>query len=199
MDARRIPWATALVVALVLLIWCLPAGADALAYDRTAILRGEIWRLWSGHLVHFSVSHLFWDLLATALAGAWIERAGFRGGRWLWVIAPPLVSLLMLLGEPTLARYGGLSAMATACVVFACLGELRCADAQRAVWWIILALVAVKVAWEFYTGDTIFARFDGSTVRAIPLSHAAGALAAVVVSLIFNRQGQEKIAVPAEE
>jgi rhomboid family GlyGly-CTERM serine protease len=193
MDARRIPWATALVVALALLVWCLPDGAEALAYDRAAILHGEVWRLWSGHLVHFSGSHLCWDLLATALAGAWIERAGFRGGRWLWVITPPLVSLLMLLGEPTLARYGGLSAMATACVVFACLGELRQPNANRAVWWTILTLVALKVGWEFYTGATIFARFDGATVRAIPLSHAAGAGAAVVVSLIFNRPERTKI------
>jgi len=192
MDARRRPWATALVVALALLVWCRPAGADALAYDRAAILRGEIWRLWSGHLVHFSASHLFWDLLAVGLTGVWIELAGFRGGRWLWVIAPPLISLLLLLGEPTLSRYGGLSAMATACVVFACLGELRHPEAKRAAWWTILALVAAKVGWEFYTGATIFARFNGSTVRAIPLSHAAGAAAAVVVSLISNRRGTNK-------
>jgi rhomboid family GlyGly-CTERM serine protease len=196
MRARRIPWATALVVALALLLWCIPGSADALAYNRAAILHGEIWRLWSGHLVHFSASHLAWDLLATALAGVWIERAGFRGGRWLWVMAPPLVSLIMLLGEPTLARYGGLSAMATACVVFAGLGELRQPKAQRAIWWIILALVALKVGWEFYTGETIFARFDGSTVRAIPLSHAAGAVSAVVASLFFNGRAQTKISEP---
>jgi rhomboid family GlyGly-CTERM serine protease len=199
MRARRIPWATALVVALALLAWCIPGSADVLAYDRAAILRGEIWRLWSGHLVHFSASHLGWDLLAVALAGAWIERAGFRGGCWLWVIAPPLVSLLLLLGEPTLARYGGLSAMATACVVFACLGELRRAEANRAIWWIILALVALKIGWEFFTGETIFARFDNSTVRAIPLSHAAGAGAAVFLSLIFNRREQTIIAGQTED
>ena len=184
---RRIPWVTILIVALALAVAFLPRGADLFAYDRTAILRGEFWRLWTGHLVHFSASHLGWDLLAAAFAGAWIERAQFRGGRWLWILAPPVISLILLIGDPALERYGGLSGMATAAVVFACLGELRRPDARRGFWQAMLALVALKVGWEFLTGETIFAHFDSIAVRAVPLSHAAGVVAALRVSLIFNR------------
>jgi len=179
-----------LVVVLTLVVAANPAWADMLAYDRAAILRGAVWHLWSGHLVHFSAGHLGWDLLAVTLAGAWIERAQFRGGRWLWVLAPPMISLILLIGEPELERYGGLSAMATAAVVFACLGELRRPEACRSFWWVILALVVLKVGWEFATGETIFTHFDGSSVRTVPLSHAAGAVVALAVSMVFNHIGR---------
>ena len=32
-----------------------------LAFDRQAILAGQVWRLWSGHLVHYSLHHALLD------------------------------------------------------------------------------------------------------------------------------------------
>ncbi len=193
------PWVTALVVALALLVTGVPGWAAALAYDRAGLSRGEIWRLWTGHLVHFSASHLGWDLLVVAFVGTWVERADFRGGRWLWFWAPPLVSLVLLLGEPALVRYGGLSGLATAAVVFACLSEWRRAHAQRNLWLMLLALVALKIGVEFITGHNFFTRFDSLPVRAVPLSHAAGFAAAIACWLTFNGSSQAEEARPGHQ
>ena len=37
-----------------------------LEYDRSAIARGEWWRLWSGQFCHWSALHLFGNLAALA-------------------------------------------------------------------------------------------------------------------------------------
>jgi len=52
-----------------ILLWLVPTTHSALLYDRTAILRGEWWRLWTGHWVHFSFSHLAWNLAVLLGAG----------------------------------------------------------------------------------------------------------------------------------
>jgi len=177
---------TALVLGLALLVWIAPpAVSEALIYDRAAILHGAVWRLWSGHLVHFSASHLGWNLLVVGLAGAWIECAGFRGGRALWMIVPPCIGLALLAGDPTLSRYGGLSGLATAIVVFACLSECRFRPG-RIIWGVALALVGLKIGWEFFAGNPVFAHFEHGTVRAVPLSHLAGLVSAFVLWLIVS-------------
>jgi rhomboid family GlyGly-CTERM serine protease len=183
---RRIPWVTALVTVLALAAWAAPTPPEAWIYDREAILRGEIWRLWTGNLVHFSASHLGWNLLVVTLTGVWIEWTGFRGGRWLWLIAPPCISLVMLAGEPHLMRYGGLSGMAVANVAFACLSEWRGDRSQRIVWGTALTLIGVKICWEFLSGESIFAHFAGGSVRVVPLSHLAGVGIATLIVWLWG-------------
>jgi rhomboid family GlyGly-CTERM serine protease len=187
--SRRIPWVTALVAILALAAWARPAWAAAWVYDREAILGGEIWRLWTGHLVHFSRSHLGWNLLAVALVGAWIEWSQFRGGRLLWLFAPPAISLVLLACERNLAFYGGLSGMATAAVTFACLSERRI-EGRRSLWTVPLLLLAAKIGWEFVAGHSLFANFSGMDLRVVPLSHLAGMAVAAAISQLFSRDPQ---------
>jgi membrane associated rhomboid family serine protease len=40
-----------------------PAAASLLEYDRSAILRGELWRIVTAHLVHCSPHHILWNVL----------------------------------------------------------------------------------------------------------------------------------------
>jgi rhomboid family GlyGly-CTERM serine protease len=188
---RRIPWVTALVAVSALLAWIIPALSESWVYNRSAILHGEIWRLWTGNLVHFSGSHLGWDLFVVVFTGTWIEWSRFRGGRWLWFVAPPCISLAMLAGEPHLMRYGGLSGVAVANVVFACLSEWRSGGPQKIVWGTVLALVGVKICWEFCSGDSVFAHFADGNVKVVPLSHLAGAGIAAVMAWFWKTPAQE--------
>lgn len=93
---------------------CLAAGftslAPQLAYDRQGILAGEIWRLWTGHLVHFSAQHLFVDVGMLALAGWVVERE--RGARFVAgavLLGMPAISIVLLLTAPHLHAYRGAS------------------------------------------------------------------------------------------
>jgi rhomboid family GlyGly-CTERM serine protease len=172
---RRIPWVTAAVVALAIAVWgSTDAVKQALLYDRGAVFHGQLWRLWTGHLVHFSASHLGWNLLVVALAGAWIECSGFRARGWFAAAAPLAISLALLVGEPTLGSYGGLSGVATAAVAFACASEWR-RGAGRALWCTALGLIGIKTAWEYWGAGSLFAHYTSAAVRTVPLSHLSGA------------------------
>ena len=72
----------AFVVVTALAVYLLPGVGEALVYDRSAILTGELWRLVTGHWVHFSASHLFYDV--TVLGSLPLDirvREGADGGR----------------------------------------------------------------------------------------------------------------------
>ena len=53
-----------------------PGEASWLILDRTAVGQGEVWRLLTGHLLHYTPRHLGWDLLAFLLLGGWCEATG---------------------------------------------------------------------------------------------------------------------------
>lgn len=83
-----------------------------LAYDRQAILAGEIWRLWTGHLVHFSVQHALSDIIVLLILGKIAEHAvGTRTMGWTLFVCAPIISVILLITEPDLIFYRGLSGL----------------------------------------------------------------------------------------
>src|SRR5580692_5128194 len=115
---RRLPVVTMLVVGGALLVAVFPGWASWLVYDRAAICSGEIWRMFTGHWIHFSSSHLVYDLLALGVAGWIIEAKGLPHFAPLCLIAPWLISAALLVLEPHLEVFGGLSALATTAIVY---------------------------------------------------------------------------------
>ena len=71
---RHWPWATALIAALAIVAFAWPAVQSTWLIDRVAVQRGELWRWWTGQLVHFGASHLGWNLAVFIVAGGWLER-----------------------------------------------------------------------------------------------------------------------------
>ena len=100
-----------------LLIATMPTLSPILIYDRTAILHGELWRLWTSHLVHFSASHLLLNVGALALAGSLVEMRSEDPRLVLFLGMPLVISLALLILEPDMSRYGGLSGLATGLLV----------------------------------------------------------------------------------
>ena len=95
---------------------CLALGAladvSALAYDRQAIFAGEVWRLWTGHWVHFSTQQLFLDISTLVLAAAVAQREfGPLFITRVLVLGAPAMSLGLLLVAPDLAYYRGASGL----------------------------------------------------------------------------------------
>ncbi len=166
-----------------ILLWLTPVTHEALLYDRMAILRGEWWRLWTGHWVHFSVSHLTWNLLVLLGAGVWLEH--LRPGRLLryTLAGAPLISLGLLVGEPAMHTYGGLSGLATGVVTLLALTQLTAAGAARAWWTGALGLIAAKCAFDASHAQALFAQFDSPAIRPSALAHAAGAVTALAFFL----------------
>ena len=87
---------------------------ELLAFNRQGILGGEVWRLWTGHLVHYSTGHAALDIVALlVLAGLAEREAGVRAVAALLAVAMPLISLCLLLAAPDMLLYKGASALAT--------------------------------------------------------------------------------------
>jgi rhomboid family GlyGly-CTERM serine protease len=174
-----------LAAAAAVLAWSVPAASGALLYDRSAILQGDWWRLWTGHWIHFSVSHLAWNIAVLLGAGAWLERLQ-PGSLVRWLVAgAPLISLTLLVGEPAMQVYGGLSGLATGAVVLLALMQWDRRPRSRVWWGAGLALVALKLGVEAAQPAPLFAGFSGA-VRPSVLAHAAGAALAAAFFLSRN-------------
>lgn len=179
-QGLNLPIVTIAVTMAAVVIGLCPGLASWLVYDRTAILNGQIWRMFTGHWVHFSASHLLYDSLALVLAGWMIEAKRLPYFGRLCLLTPWLVSGVLLITDPQLERYGGLSALATAALVYLALFGLHEAGPWR--WACITTLLglAAKIAYETATGTMIFAKVANEAVAVCPLSHVIGALAALV-------------------
>lgn len=100
-------------------VWALDAAgllpASLLAWDRGALASGQLWRAWTGHLVHWSAIQTMLDLGVTTALMAALERAW--GSRTVALAAlgiMPLLSLALWIGAPGLAEYRGASGVAVA-------------------------------------------------------------------------------------
>lgn len=96
------------------LVWFLPeAYQAALVYDANAVVAGEWWRLWSGHLTHYTLSQLVADSGLVALLGLVLHRF-FRPSLFAAsiIVALPLISLLLIWLVPEMNSYRGASGLA---------------------------------------------------------------------------------------
>jgi len=174
------PWIT-LVIALAALAALLSAQVSAwLIYDRTLIFKGEVWRLWTGHVVHFGLSHFTWNLAVFLPAGVWLERLWPAVTRWFYALSPLIISAALLTLDPTLTRYAGLSGVATGMLVLLACLQLGRRQVEPAWFWVsVLTLVGIKIGVELFTGAPVFVSGFGD-IRTVPLAHIFGIIAALV-------------------
>lgn len=99
---HRLPAIVAVCVTLIAL------GGSELAvlfrFEREAILHGQVWRLFSGHLAHLGWSHLWLNIGGLVLIWALIGRC-FATRQWLIIIAGLAlgIGLGLLVFNPELA------------------------------------------------------------------------------------------------
>lgn len=173
----------ALLSAAAVLVHLLPGVAGRLEYDRAAVLRGELWRLLTGHWTHLSADHLALDVVAFAALGA---ALAWRGRRIFWrtvLGSAAAISLSLLLLGPQWSSYRGLSgidsALFTALATLLWLGGGR---SERPLGAVALALFAAKIACESITGVALFTpTVQGHDV--VPLAHLAGAAVGLAVAV----------------
>jgi rhomboid family GlyGly-CTERM serine protease len=162
------------VVGTAVLVFCLPQLSALLVYDRQAILAGQLWRLATAPLVHFSVSHLCWDGVVFAAAGWAVEAAGYRGFRLLCALAAVIPGLFFLGAVPELGRYGGLSGLATGAVAYLCFCRMGARSKGSWIWLAILALMSLKILVETTTAGPLFVQTGSTPFRVLPAAHLIG-------------------------
>lgn len=174
---------TLLLVAPALVAYLLPGAGAAMVYDRSAIFAGELWRLVTGHWVHFSASHLLWDTLVLSVTGWLIESRTYRHFAFLCLLSALAISLAMLISLPGMATYGGLSGIAMASTVYLALHGWREAGPGRGMWLAILLLCAGRLLLDIWLGQFAVVHIDDSQVVPVPISHFIGAATGLLVYL----------------
>ena len=177
---HRLPVFTLLIFGGGVVIAMFPDWSEWLVYDRSAILSGEIWRMFTGHWVHFSITHLVCDLLVLGIAGWIIEAQRLPNFRWLCALTPWLTSAVLLLFEPKMKLFGGLSGLATTMVVYLALFGLHNAAPWR---WVCLAILMGfigKILFEITTGRMILVTVENPSTVVSVTSHISGAAIALM-------------------
>lgn len=188
------PVITLLMVGGAITVAMLPGWSAWLVYDRSAILAGQIWRMFTGHWVHFSTSHLIYDSMALGVAGWIIETQKLRNFGWLCLLAPWLISGVLLVVEPQMKWFGGLSALAACAVAYMALCGLHDGGMWR--WVCLSTLVGLigKVVYEIITGHMLFVTTVNQQVAVSTASHISG----VLVALAFYAEQLSASAVGAK-
>jgi rhomboid family GlyGly-CTERM serine protease len=182
-QGGRAPWVTLGIVGLSLAAFAAPGAFEL---TREGLLRGEYWRLLTGHLAHYSPYHFLVDG-ATLLVLGWLYEKSLGPGRWALLLlgAAGAVSAAFLSMEPHLSAYRGLSGVDCAAFAAAILAEGR----RRP--WLAAGLgvaFAAKIAYEQVSGGFIFPS-AGLGDMGVPVlsAHTAGAAAGFLGGRLLER------------
>jgi rhomboid family GlyGly-CTERM serine protease len=172
------PWGMVAVLVLGAIISRVPAVGELFVFDRTAVASGELWRLFTCHLVHYSGSHLFWNLAVVVFPGVLLARAGLPIAAG--VAATVLVTgPLLFVFEPMMGQFCGLSGIGTLLLAQLIVTRLR-SDGVAKTYWVMLALLMLaKFGLELHGADPLLSNADQFVP--VPLAHLLGLLLGTVI------------------
>jgi len=164
------------------------AAPDLFELSRQGLARGELWRLWTAHLAHYSIAHFAVDAGTLLLLGFLYEdRLG--SGRWALLLstAATAISLVFLVADPSLSSYRGLSGLDCTAFVAGLVVESRDRRPVALFWGIAFG---AKVLYEQLTGTFLFPS-AGLGEMGLPVlsAHTTGALAGLAAILALRPQG----------
>lgn len=177
---RGLPWLAAGLSAVATVLALVPGGFEALVFDRAALGRGELWRLVTGHFVHWSTAQWAWDTVVFFAVAAACEARGRLRLLSAVLLASLAISAGVALFQPGLSRYAGLSGIdCTLCAWMALdwmRAQWRFGARRTALLGAGLALAfAGKIGFELVTGSALFAGELAPGVAPVPLAHLLGA------------------------
>lgn len=197
-DRLAFPGGTLLITLLAGLALASPAVSERLIYDRALIFQGQVWRIWTGHVVHYGFSHFFWDFAVFVPAGCWLERLWPKSARWFYLLSPLVISIALLAWDSALLRYAGISGVATGTLVLLAACQLSRGKPEPAWFWLaVLALVGVKIGHELITGAPLVVS-DFAGIRSVPLAHISGAVCGGIFWGVSRLKASTRIRSPKE-
>ncbi len=155
---------------------------ELLELSREGLGRGDLWRLFTGHLAHFSLYHWAVDA-GTLVALGWLYEDRIGRARWGALLAGSALSVsgAFLVLETDLGSYRGLSGLDCAAFAAALVSEARRRPALAGA---VGLLFAAKIAFEQATGGFLFPSAGlGDMGLPVLSAHSVGALAGLASGL----------------
>jgi rhomboid family GlyGly-CTERM serine protease len=168
-----------------LLLSFTPGLPDVLEYDRDAVNGGQIWRLLTGQLVHWTARMTLIDLGVILLLGAWLETYSRKLLLLSLASAPIVIGAGLHLLPSGLDIYRGSSGLATA--LFVCMAFVLLRGKRRGFALLALMMMMAKIVWELWSGSPIAAGDLPNGVEVAPLAHLLGAVAGLFAFIVCRR------------
>jgi rhomboid family GlyGly-CTERM serine protease len=191
----EIPWVFLVVTLAAVVIQFNGAWRPLLIYDRTAVMQGEWWRIWTGHLVHFGWPHFVCDAGLFLILGRLIERVYPVISRTALVAMPVVIAVTLYWLDPAMVRYGGLSAVNFGLLLFLA-GRGWQKNWVDWFWPAVLAIYVAEVILETVYGHGHgggMIQFDDPSVRVGTAAHIGGGACGILAWLCswwHGRQGR---------
>ena len=157
-----------------------------LRYDREQILAGQVWRLFTGHLVHLGWQHLLLNLAGLILTYLVFYRYLVDGQGIIAVFVIALgVSAGLLLFNPDLAWYVGLSGLLHGLLMFAAVRAVfDKKNANQKIYITLVILLLIKIGYEQVIGPMPTSAVL-KNYKIISDAHLYGAVSGLVLVIIF--------------
>ncbi len=130
-------------------------SVQLLSFDYYSIIHAQqYWRLLTGHMIHSSWDHLFWDLIAFALANAYLEhhcRAKMLSGLVVGILG---LNLFLLSPLASIQEYSGLSGILYTQVTLAAL--ILATKNKTILAFMPLVIILIKTMFEVLSGSSAF-------------------------------------------
>lgn len=178
-PAWRFPGFSLILVAAAVVTMPFDSVTSWLQYDRAAVDGGQLWRLVTCQLTHWSWDHLFWDAAALLFLGWVLEGEDRRSFLVCLCLSAVLIPAVVHFAIPELATYRGLSGIDSAVFVLLAVTLFRkCrADGDRVWTWACVAMLVgftAKIGFECVSGGTLFVDSEASGMLPVPLVHVVG-------------------------
>lgn len=188
---RQFPWVFLGLAGWALVIQLNPAWRDSLIYQRDQI--GQIWRLWTGHWVHFGWPHFVVDTGLFLILGWMLEHLHPRLALTSLLFMPLFISVAIYVFDSEMVRYAGLSALNLGLLLIIALqGWQR--DWRDWFWPAVLVIYVAEIVFEIMSGGSGggMIRFDDPHVKVATSAHIVAAVYAIGAWLIVRANHREK-------
>lgn len=173
----------------------LTANPGPFLYSRAGIAEGEVWRLFTGHFVHFTSQHLYSNIIAFALLLVMMPRLHRVSAMWIGLCTPLLLAATLYATRMDLAFYGGISGWLTALFVYVALERSATPHWSRHFFRVGLLFFAAKLLLEWILGKSLFFNFAAEGIVVESAAHLFGAILGGTGALLaraVRHQGTQK-------
>lgn len=186
----RTPWlsialATACVAGLVI-----PAAGDFLIYERGAVASGELWRLFTAHVVHYTDAHLINNLMVLLPAMVLAELRSRKELVSVLTVSAAAICLAIFVFEPGVGRYAGASGVSLALVTFVALRGMTGNVRWRVICGTVLVLVGLKLGAENFFAWRWVTWGHETGIVTLTLAHVVGVLSGLLFWFVHIARGK---------
>lgn len=175
-QPSHILWLLLFVVSFILQInW-----VDSWRFDRALVGQGQVWLLFTGHIVHLNWSHWALNMGGLAIVAFFFSpHASVK--QWLAVlfVSACVINIGLWWWMPEIRSYVGLSGVLHGLFLYGALREIRFYPASG---YVLTTVLIAKLSWEFFNG-ALPGSEDMTGGRVLTEAHLLGAIGGVLVWL----------------